>query len=118
MPGGKQRLLSLLTTGLKVGSASTDTFMMAILAGSVSITGPAFTGDTAGSREILEATIAGLTASHSLQVTPEGISPCIALVGACAGVGKASMIFSYIAGSNGAAAAAATTVINYFAVRT
>lgn len=117
MPGGKMRLLSLLTTGLRVGSASADT-MFNILAGSVSISAPCFTGNTAGSREIAEATISGLTASHALQVTAEGLSPCLALVGACAGTGKASMLFSYIAGSGGAGAAIATTVINYLAVRT
>lgn len=118
MPGGKYRLLSLLTGGLKVGSASTDTFIKAILAGSVSVTGPAFDGGDAGSTEIIEATIGGLTASHALIVMPENISPCMAIVSACAGAGKASLVFSYTAASGGAAAAAATTVINYLAVRT
>ena len=118
MPAGKARLKNLLTGGLVVGSASTDTHIKAILAGSISFTGPAFDGGDAGSQEISEATISGLSASHALIATPEAISPCIALVAACAGAGKASFVFGYTAGSGGGAAAAATTVISYIAVRT
>jgi hypothetical protein len=119
MPGGKIRLKVLATGGLSVGSASTDTFMKNILAGSVSLTSPAFTGNTAGSQATVEVSITGLTASHVLQAFPRGtFSPCIALVSTCPGAGVASMIFAYIAGSGGAAAAGATTVIQYLAVKT
>ena len=118
MPGGKYRLLSLLTGGLKVGSASTDTFIRAILAGSGTVTTPVFAGSTAGSTIVAEMTIANLSASHALFVTAENMSPCISLVSACAGTGKASMVFGYTAGSQGDAAAAGTATINYLAVRT
>jgi hypothetical protein len=118
MPGGKSRLLSLLTAGLKVGSASTDTFIKAILAGSVSVTTPVFAGSTSGSTEIAEATITGLSASYALFMTAENMSPCIALISACAGTGQASLVFGYTAGSGGLAAAAGTAIVNYLAVRT
>ena len=118
MPGGKQRLLSLLTGGLKVGSASTDTFIKSILSGSVAVTGPAFDGGDPGSSETIEATIATLSASHALFITAENVSPCMAIVSACAGTGKASLVYQYTAGCGGAAAAAAANTINYLAVRT
>lgn len=118
MPGGKARLKNLLTGGLVVGSASTDTHLKAILAGSVSITGPAFDGNDAGSTEVVEATIAALTASHTFICKLEDISPCMALIAACAGAGKASLVFGYTAGSGGGAAAAKAGNLNYIAVRT
>jgi len=118
MPGGKQRLLSLLTGGIKVGSASTDTFIKSILAGSATVTTPAFDGGDPGSSETVEATIANMTASHALLITAENMSPCIALISACAGTGKASLVFGYTAACGGGAAAAGTATFNYIGVRT
>lgn len=118
MPGGKSRLMSLLTGGLKVGSASTDTFMKEILAGSVTFLGPAFDGGDAGSIATCQADITGITPSHTLLVTPEYISPCTVIIAACAGVGNASFVFSYVAGSGGAAASSLTSIINYIAIKT
>jgi hypothetical protein len=118
MPGGKARLASLLTSGLKVGSASTDTYMKSILAGSVTFTGPAFDAGIGGSTATCQADITGITASHTLVVTAQDISPCMTIIGACAGAGNASFVFAYTSASGGEAACTKTTIIKYIAVKT
>jgi len=118
MPAGKSRLMSLLTGGLKVGSASTDTFIKEILAGSVSLTGPAFDNGIGASTATCQANITGITASHTLVAMPQDISPCMTIIAACAGAGNASFVFGFMAASSGCNATAKTTIIKYIAIKT
>ena len=121
MPGGKRRLKMLLTTGLQVGTSTCSTFIKDIMAGSVSITTPVFTGDTPESVASTAATIAGLTASHTFLATVNSVCAmggCIVFAGACPGAEAANFYFSYTAGSGGAAVTAHTVTLRYAAFRT
>jgi len=121
MPGGKRRLRMLMVTGFKVGSASESTWVKDIMAGSVSISTPIFTGGTTGSVASSNATITGMTASHTLLAGPNSVCTmggCIVYAGACALSNAANFYFGYLAGSGGEAVTAKTVTMRYLAFRT
>ena len=123
MPGGKRRLKMLMTTGLQVGSGSDSSFIKDILAGSVNITGPAFSGSTSGSVASVTGTIAGLTSSHTLLANVNAactLSGCVVYAGACVNAANtANFYFAYIAASGGDAVTADSNVtMRYLALRT
>jgi len=121
MPGGKRRLKMLMTTGIRVGSASDSTWVKDIMAGSVSISTPIFTGGTPGSVASAAATIAGMTASHTLLAGPESVCAmggCIIYAGACPAANGANFYFGYLAACGGEAVTAKTVTMRYLAFRT
>ena len=121
MPGGKRRLKMLMTSGIKVGSASESTFIKDIMAGSVSISTPIFTGGTPGSVASAAATITGMTASHTMLAGPHSVCAmggCIVYAGACPYSGGANFYFGYLAACGGEAVVAKTVTMRYLAFRT
>ena len=121
MPGGKRRLRQLFTSALKVGTASEGTWIKDIMGGSVTVTTPVFTGTTTGSIASTNATITGLTASHTLLATVNSgcaQSGCIVFAGACAMLNSANFYWAYIAACGGPAVAAGTVTMRYLAFKT
>ena len=121
MPGGKRKLKMLLTGGLQVGTSTCSTHIKDIMAGSVSITTPVFTGGTTGSTACVSGAILGLTASHTLLATPNSVCAmggCIVFAGACPGAEAANFYFSYIAACGGEAVVGKTVTMRYLAFRT
>lgn len=109
--------------GFRVASAvAQGTNILEILAGSVTVATPPFTGNTAGSvASTADVAIAGLSASHTFIAMVESccaMSPCISFRGACPGVAKANFYFNYTAGSGGAAVAAGSVTMRFMAFKT
>ena len=109
--------------GLKVASSNSEGVSITeILAGSINVTTPPFTGTTTGSIASVTGTIAGLTESHTLLATLVGaskMSPCTTFVGACVGAANTgNFYFAYIAASGGEAVSAVSDVpVSYLALK-
>jgi len=120
MPGGKQKLLGLFTKGLKIGGGATSgTHLKHVLAGSISLD-VASIGAVQASTTCVVGTITGLTASHHLVALEQfdTLNASALLSAAKAGVGQASFMWTYAAGSGGGDAAEHTATVLYFAFRT
>ena len=109
--------------GFRAASKVTEgTNILEILAGSVTVATPVFSGNTPASvASTADVAIAGLSASHTFIAMVESccaMSPCISFRGACPGVAKANFYFNYLAGSGGEAVAADSVTVRFMAFKT
>lgn len=121
MTGGKRRLRQLFVTGLEVSPDGGGTIIKEILAGSVSVATAAFSAGDSPSVASTEATISGVTASHTLVVSLQSgssTSACLTLRGACPGAGVANIYWQAAGASAREAVAAGTATIRYLAFQT
>lgn len=114
MPGGKDRLKQVFTSGEQIGA--NGTFHDQILAGSVSATVAGFAGTSSPSTETSEVTIANLGACDILlaQADLTGLSACVVLQAALAGAGQASLVWRY--SGSGASMDGFTATVRYIGV--
>ena len=95
MPGGKQRLKHLFTTGIQVGADGTAAAQ--ILTGSVSFATPGCAvSTTTGACVVTEVTIANLAAQDYIVGSVSAMSGCFQFQGEImAGDGQASLVYRF-----------------------
>jgi len=108
--------------GARVASATTEgTLVKEIIAGSVSVNTPPFTGGTTGSIASVNAAITGISASHTFLAGVNSVCAmggCLVYAGACPAEGSVNFYFGYLAGSGGEAVVAKTVTMRYIAFKT
>jgi len=112
-----------LMGGVRTASKVTEgTVVKEIIAGSVTVNTPPFTGDTTGSIASVGTTITGISSSHTMLAGVNSVSAmggCLVYCGACCmDAGAVNFYFGYLAGSGGEAVVAKSVTMRYLAFRT